>query len=203
MGIKNRLEGHFLACGAVAAAGAVGGVAQQASAAIVYSGVVNIPIPGNIDGVYLNIVTGAQGTSGSGTPGWDINPYFGANTFFAAAPSYGTVASGTPGNVAVLTAGTLIDGTNATSTNSGGGDYPTTSPGGLYGFKFQNEALGNQIEYGWARVIRGATTSTAGTIVEYAYDNTGAGINAGAVPTPGSLALLAVGAAGLVGRRRR
>ena len=44
-----------------------------ADAAIVYSGVVSISIPDNIDGVYLNVVTGA---SGAVLPaGWDVNPY--------------------------------------------------------------------------------------------------------------------------------
>jgi len=200
--VKSRLEGHFVACSALAAAAAAGGLAQSSQAAIVYSGVVNIPVAGNIDGVYLNVVNGLTGTSGGGTPGWDINPYFGANTFFTAAPGYGTVANGT--NVANLTAGTLIDGTNATSNSvSSGSLYPTSAPGGLYGFRFQDESAGGATRYGWAEVIRGASSSLPGTIVRYAYDNTGAGIPAGAVPGPGSLALLAAGAAGLAGRRRK
>jgi hypothetical protein len=46
-------------------------------------------------------------------------------------------------------------------------------------------------------------TTTTGTLFEYAYDNTGAGILTGAVPAPGSIALLALGAVGLTGRRRK
>jgi hypothetical protein len=166
----------------------------------VYSGIVNINIAGNIDGVYMNVQTGVTGTSGASTAGWDINPYFGGNTFYAAAVGYGTVAAGT--NVANLAFGTMIDGTNATATVTPGAAFPTSAPGGYYGFRFQDG--GAAVRYGWAEVIRGASTTTAGTIVRYAYDDSGAGIPAGAtVPAPGSLALLAIGAAGLVGRRRK
>ena len=35
----------------------------------------NLPLPQNLDGFYINLVTGATGTSGSLTPGWDFNPY--------------------------------------------------------------------------------------------------------------------------------
>lgn len=198
--LKSRLDRHFVACSAAAAAATVAALPQQsAEAAIVYSGVVNLAIPGNIDGIYLNVQTGLTGSSGAGTAGWDINPYFGGNTFFAAAPGYGTVANGT--NVAVLAAGTMIDGTNATALVTNGSLYPTVAPGGFYGFRFQDGAAA--VRYGWAEIIRGSTTTTAGTIVRYAYEDSGAGIAAGAVPTPGTLALLALGAVGLAGRRRR
>ena len=56
MRLNERIERH-LARGLVLAGGLAAG--SQASAAIVHSGVVNIPIPLNIDGVYLNVVTGA------------------------------------------------------------------------------------------------------------------------------------------------
>src|SRR5688500_12077266 len=125
--LKTRLDGHFVACSALAAAAAIGGAVSTSEAANGYSGIVNNKIPGNIDGVYLNCQTGVTGTSGGTTAGWDINPYFGANTFFAAAPGYGTVAAGT--NVANLTAGTMIDGLNAISnTATSGVNFPTSAP---------------------------------------------------------------------------
>ena len=40
-----------------------------------------IIVPNNADGVYLNLLTGATGTTGSSVPGWDINPYL-ANSVF-------------------------------------------------------------------------------------------------------------------------
>jgi hypothetical protein len=83
---------------------------------------------------------------------------------------------------------------------------PTTSnsSNNLFGFRFVNESAGNQLQYGWFRVALGASTSTAGrAVVEYAYENTGQAITAVRFPAPGSLALLALGAVGLTGRRRK
>lgn len=46
-----------------------------ASAEIVYSGLWNIPIPLDFDGIYLDVDLGT--TSTTETPGWDINLFFG------------------------------------------------------------------------------------------------------------------------------
>lgn len=198
--LNPRIERHLAACAGLAAAA---GVAQSSPASIVYSGTVNIPIPNDSGGVYLNVVTRVTGSTRGATPGWDINPYFGANLFFTEAPGYATVDDGTGFNrVANLAAGTLIDSANATNNHSGdGSNFPTSAPGGYYGFRFRDESAGNALRYGWAQVIRGGAGQN-GTIVAYAYENSGAGIPAGAIPTPGSLGVLALGAAALTGRRR-
>ena len=75
----------------------------------------------------------------------------------------------------------------------------------LVGFRFQNEANGNATHYGWMRISLSSTLQgQPRAIVEYAYESeAGVSIPAGAIPTPGSAALLALGAAGLAGRRRR
>jgi hypothetical protein len=217
--LLGRLDGHFGRCAALAAAGVGGGMIaapQNADASIIYSGVISLPIQPTINGLYLNLATyPAPGsinepgnTGGSTVPGWDINPYIGTGqpVFYGAAPNYNFVPDASISTkVAALSFGALIDITTATGTGQTGNNgslFPTSGPGAYYGFRFRNEALGNQVENGWARVTV-PSTGTPGTLFEYAYENTGASITAGAVPEPGSISLLALGAVGLLARRRR
>lgn len=206
--LAKRLDAHFVACAAAAGAAAFG-VAQNAEAAIVHSGPVSIAVPNNIDGVYMNIATGANAP----TPppaGWDINPYSAAagtfnlwganaNTWFSA----GGVIAGPY----KLAAGTVIGGPATNFFRPGGGtnvglEMALNSSDNLLGFQFLNEA-GNTTHNGWIRFAFGATAGDR-TIVEYAYEDVaGASIEAGAIPAPGSLALLALGAVGVAGRRRK
>lgn len=209
--IKSRIDGHFVACSAVAAAAAVGGAVQNADAAIVHSGLVNINIPTTTSGVYLNVVDGANGPSP--VAGWDLNPWSSSslNYFNPSAPAGGVyvIGGGTGTNVANLVAGTMIDGASTYGAGSAAttGSLPhiLNSSDNLVGFRFQNEANGNATHYGWMRVaVAGTLNGQPRAIVEYAYeDQAGVGIPAGAIPAPGSLALLALGAAGLMGRRRK
>lgn len=210
MKITSRLNAHFAACAVVAASAGVMGAAHEADAAIVWSGIVNITIPSNIDGVYVNVLTGQSGTSGGAVSGWDINPY-GATTlqFFGSTGGGYVRGLGSSGTlVDNLAQGTLINA----SQSFGGGTAETTgatafnagSMSNLVGFRFVNEATG-QTHYGWMRILLGGAGLAAQprSIIEYAYESVaGAGIGAGViVPAPGAIALL--GLAGLVGRRRR
>lgn len=215
--IKARLDGHFVACSALAAAAAMGGVAQNSEAAIVHSGIVNLNIPLTTNGLYLNVVTGQinepGNTGGSTVPGWDINPYStgNLNMFSASVPAGGTyiIGGGTGTTPANLAPATMIGAAGP----FGGGVVPTTgffpfnlsSSDNIVGFRFQNEANSNLTHYGWFRVALGTATNVAPrTVVEYAYESVAdTAIPAGAIPAPGSLALLALGAAGLAGRRRK
>lgn len=200
--LKMRLDSHFVAAAAVAAVAAVG---AQANAGVVYSGVVNLATSTSINGLYLNVVTGQinePGNTGGGTvPGWDLNIYGGTQTWYSFQPGgqWGYVGTGTS-TLAQLLAGAVIDGSTINLTNSANGSaFPTDAPGALFGFRFTNEGTG-QVNYGWGRYYRPA--GAAGVLVDYAYEDSGAGIAAGAVPAPGALALIGLG--GLVaGRRRR
>ena len=201
--IAKRLDVHFVACAAAAGA-AVAGTATKSEAAIVWSGAVNLPIALTVNGLYLNVVTGAinepGNTGGSTVPGWDLNPY-GSTSLIMFNPSVPSGGVYVMGNIA---SGTTIDGSSVYGSGTAAiPPFVANSDNNLVGFRFQNEAAGNQIQYGWFRLHLGADTLAGRTLVEYAYDNTGAGIQAGAVPAPGSVALLALGALGLAGRRRK
>jgi len=189
-------------------AGLVGDV-STAAADIVYSGPVNIVIPDNIDGIYMNVVTGETGTGP--VAGWDINPYSAGagGTFFnlwGATTQTWFNTSGLIGGPYPLALGTMVEGPAEAFFRPGGGTNVGTqvtldSPN-YFGFRFTNEAEGNAINFGWMEITFGGSAGTR-AITGYAYDRTGAGIAVGAVPEPSALSVLALGALGLVARRRR
>ena len=72
--------------------------------------------------------------------------------------------------------------------------------GKYLGVEFQ---IAGQTHYGWVQIDVNDEANEA-TINGYAYEDVaGAAIHAGTVPEPGSLAMLAIGAAGIAARRRR
>jgi hypothetical protein len=202
-------------------------LAPAAQAQTVYSGIVNILIPNTFDGLFVNVVTGTT-YSGPGFPGcpgagcgYDFN-LFGTTAwdFFnpgsagqqpptpVPAAERGLVAATATSAASSLMVGSVI-GTSSTFNTSavvsasnllGGTDR-------YFGFRFRNEAGGNSVHFGWARVrlVNGA----AGTLVDYAFNATAnASITVGpavVVPEPSTYALLASGlvALAMVSRRRR
>ena len=211
--VDGRLAAYATLAGVALAAPAM---APSADASIVYSGVVNINVPTSTSGVYLNVATGVNAITPGGAPGWDLNPWasssleiWGNNT---ASPNDGVLDNFTGGAAASvdnLPVGTLIDGTwnygrtDGTVESTGPTAFVLNSSNNIFGFRFLNEST-SQIDFGWARISLTATQSSQPRmIVEYAYDNTGAGINAGntGVPEPTTMALLGVMAAGALGVR--
>ncbi|MBL9150398.1 MAG: hypothetical protein JNM94_17065 [Phycisphaerae bacterium] len=203
MNLQNRLAKHF-----AVAATAAAGVAGASNAGVIYSGVVNINIPATTNGLYLNVVNGQINEPGNGggstVPGWDINPWSTSFGLFSPTNPSGGAYATLGANLFNLPALTTISaastfGSLGSTTNNG--QWNLNSANNIVGFRFQNEANGNAIHYGWFRVAFGATIGSR-TLVEYAYEDVAGGsIAAGAIPAPGAFALL--GLAGLSARRRR
>lgn len=207
--LLSQLDQHFGKCAVLAAAGVSSGMVaapQNAEAALVQvTPGVPIVIPNDIDGIYMNVVSGAF--AGSPPPaGWDINPYSAAaGNFNLWGPTANTwfAVGGTQFN---LPFGTPISGPLASFFRPGGGTNIGTqlnlnSNQNCFGFRFTNENGGTN-HFGWMQLQVGATAADR-AIVSYAYDNTPDAPVACGVPEPGSLGLLALGAVGLISRRRR
>ncbi len=176
---------------------------------ITYSGPVSIAIPDDIDGVYLNVVTGAFGAVAPA--GYDINPYSaGLGTFnlWGATTTTWLSPSGVVGGPYPLAAGTMISAAGQFFRPGGGTDVGlqvTLNATNLFGIRFTNEAAGGIDNFGWVAITFGGSASQR-SITGYAFESSGGGIMAGAIPEPGTYALMALGlvaVAGFASRRRR
>jgi hypothetical protein len=87
------------------------------------------------------------------------------------------------------------------------GDWTTDGQKGFFGFRFklENESASGSpagsFVYGWGEVER--ITSADGRLLQWAYDDSGDPITVGAIPEPGTLGLLALGAVGIVALRKQ
>jgi hypothetical protein len=189
-----------------ACAAAMGGTAAFAPEAQAQITTFNtpIPVPQTTAGVYINLATGATGTSQAGTPGWDFNPY-NANAgtqlgfYWAPAPA-GGVAATTTGPYLGLHSGDVV-GPGSTYTRAilgtTGSPFVTTGTN-ILGFAFTNEVSG-LTNYGYATIQTTGTSGFPATILNWSFDASGAPITVAGVPEPTSLLLTA--AAMVVGSR--
>lgn len=135
-------------------------------------------VPYNIDGVYLNVVTGATGTASFA--GYDINPYFSGSGTASALFRFLTPATGgtiaVAGIVTPLAPGTVI---GPASTFVAGVVNANSATSGVryFGLRFVNEGTGAN-NYGYLVVEQTANPPVAGSvrILGYAYENTGLAI---------------------------
>lgn len=198
MSLTYRLDKHFAGAAAVAVGA---GMATTAHAAIVFQSV-SINVPNNVDGLYLNVVTMQQGSSSFA--GYDINPYSTSATALNLwGPTVNTWYS--VGGNYNLPPITMIGGPDSNFSRPGstdvGSQFTMNSSNNVLGFRFVNEANGNQVHYGWIRMQFGANPGIR-TIIEIGYEsNAGVAVPAGYLPAPGALGVL--GVVGLANTRRR
>ncbi len=202
-------------CASACVAALASPLARSASGTVVFSGPVNINIGGVPPGVFLNVLTGQSGTSFAGVPGADVNLFgFGSSLTVSGpivngqqSPTGGFARLNSSNNIANLAGGAWIGNlpnmffqtinASVSTTAPAGSPFFLNSTNNYAGFRFLNEET-SEVHYGWLRLSIGPTLATR-SIIEYAYEDVG-----GAsifVPGPGAIALL--GAAGLIGSRRR
>lgn len=174
--------------------------AQTAYAAVIsvdFTGNAFSTVPYNIDGFYINVVTGATGTASFA--GYDINPYFSGSGTAAALfrlltpTTGGTVAAG--GIATPLAIGASV---GAASTFASGVVNANSATAGTnyFGFRFANEGTG-VTNYGYLAVQQTANPPVAGSVrvLGYAYDNAGLAIAVSAVPEPSTALMMLCGLA--------
>jgi len=152
----NRLHKH-LALAAVATAAVV-----ATSNASVVTWNCNLVIPANIDGQYMNVEAQTYNTSGSTSPGWDINPYSATSlSWYNASGSgmmrYPGVTTGSAGSLAegtVVSGAASITGSGASVFGAAAGNW-TLNASNYFGFKFI--AADGLTHFGFGRMDVGAT----------------------------------------------
>jgi PEP-CTERM motif len=179
--------------------------AQTAYAAVVTVDFTSNPfstVPYNIDGFYINLVTGATATAGFA--GYDINPYFSGSGGAGALFRFLTPATG--GTVGSTVATPLAVGATvgpASTFASGVVNANSATPGiSYFGLRFANEGTG-VTNYGYLAVEQLANPPVAGSVrvLAYAYDDAGLALTVSAVPEP-SAALLMLGGIAAFGAMR-
>jgi hypothetical protein len=194
----------FLFAGVLAAGFAL--TAGQARGAIVYSGVVNVEIPTDFDGVYIDL--DGMAPSGSEFAGWDINPFFGGSVI-STSVDFHPVADSVLSTATILRLDMDVEvGPSLTYAASPGGSSDHIGPAAdqftegvesYIGFQFTlNDDSGPF--FGWISITVTAN-NPGGVITGWAYDDEGQPIMTGAVPEPSSLLLL--GLVPLLAWRRR
>lgn len=177
-----------------------------------------IAVPNNLDGVYLNLLTGATGSTGSSVTGWDINLY-NTNSVFTffwnnTAPNVsGGVATAVSGGTYIdLPVGAVVSAASIFSASSGAGGPASTTAfqtTGVHtlGFRFYNEAT-SAINYGYMSIQNTATSGFPATILSWTFENSGSaitipGASTGGVPEPTTWAMMLMGFGALGAAMRR
>jgi hypothetical protein len=158
-----------------------------ATAAVIDSGPVNISLPATNAGLYINVLTGATGTSSGAVAGWDFNPYLtgtGLGIYWNQANIAsvgGVVAPATTTPLLVLAPGATISVASTFSASIQAASSFRVTQDAFMGFRFFNETT-SATNYGYAELSTTATNGYPATLVHYVYENTGAPITIPSTP---------------------
>jgi hypothetical protein len=188
----------------LSAAALVGGLAMATHAsAVVIKTTTPISIPQTIDGIYINLVTGA--TSLTPITGFDIDPYAtatGLGFYFAGDATNGGVISGTA-YVDLAVVGPAS--TFSQSAQTAAAVNFQTAGTHVLGVRFLNEGTG-ATNYGYLTFQISGGAGFPASLVTWSYENSGAAITVSSpVPEPASAWMLLAGGlmlAGAAARRR-
>jgi hypothetical protein len=199
--MKSRLNASLVAL-------AFGLIPVTGEGAILYSGTQNITVTNSFTSVYLDV--DAFSSLPTKDTGWDVDVFFGGQGFGNSTnfqPVRQVIAMDSP--ISRLEAGAIVDSSSGyynleagSSSHIGSSpDQFTSGSEGYLGFRL-TENDGDGAYYGWMRVIF-SNDGNSGTIIDWAYDNTGAPITVGVVPESSGIMLGGLGGLMMVLRRRR